>query len=131
MVPVRVLLVEDVSESQTRLRNALEANGYEVSCASSAPAGLLSLARFAPDVLVLDPLAGRGRADEWIPALERFRARRPLAVVGLARTHTAIERRALRRLADLAVVTRPVDPCRVLQALRDWALPDEGTRHAA
>jgi DNA-binding response OmpR family regulator len=50
----RVLVVEDDAGTQTLLRKQLVAKGFEVTVAANGLAGLMSLERSPPDVIVCD-----------------------------------------------------------------------------
>ena len=48
------------------LKEELESSGgYEVISTSSPASGMLCLARYQPDVLLINPYAGRGTMEEW------------------------------------------------------------------
>lgn len=107
MFSTRILIIAHEGPELRRVRERLENEGYETHATSTAAAGLLLLGRLQPEVLVLDPLVGRGRPEEWRRGLERYREERSLAIV-LA-TDDPLARRALSDVADLGVVPRSFD----------------------
>lgn len=130
MFPIRVLLVEDALPFLRILTTALKTHGFEVFFASSTAAGMLSLARMQPDVLVLHPQAGRGSVVEWRRAISRYREAHPLGLLLLARRIPAAEQDTLSDLADVGTLARPAAPARILTALLEWA-GDEQTMSRA
>jgi DNA-binding NarL/FixJ family response regulator len=133
MIPVRVLLVD---ESLPRLRELTEAleysGGFEVFTAVSPAGGQLRLARLQPDLLIANPYAGRGTAQEWRRAVERYRSSRSLSVLMLADRVHEPDRSVLREMADLGVVPHH-QASRVLDTiLTGWARQEqeECLRHA-
>ena len=86
MIPVRVLMVDEALPVLRELQRELgNSECFEVYTATSSGAGMFSLARLQPDVLVLNPCAGRGSPEEWRRALERYRMTRSLGVLLLQR----------------------------------------------
>ncbi len=122
MIPIRILIVEDALPILHRLRDGLEATGdFEVFTASSAPAGLLGLARLQPDVLILQPQTGRGSLEEWRRAIERYRAGRSLAVLVMSARIPSRAREILDGMADLGVVDRFPHPRLIHRLVTTWA----------
>lgn len=122
MVPIRILLVEDPQPALPDLRSALERSGdFEVACSTSFGAGMLSLARRRPDLLVLDPYAGRGSVDGWRRAVRRYRSSHALGLLALSRRFAVRDRELLREMADLGVFSPPVTERDVRTLLEDWA----------
>ncbi len=123
MLPVRVLVLGDRRAVIFRLRAALEVEGYLVVAAvaaSAAPAPLLS--KISPD-LVIAHFAGpaRPRLEAWRRAVETFRARHALSVLGLAGGGLdAEERRVFESFADLGILGRPFQRKAVLACLERW-----------
>lgn len=133
MIPVRVLLVDESLPLLRGLKEELESSGgFEVFTAVSPAAGLLRLARLQPDLLIANPYAGRGTAEEWRRAVERYRSGRSLSVLMLADRVHEPDRSVLRDIADLGVVPHH-HPSRVLDTiLTGWARQEqeESLRHA-
>jgi DNA-binding response OmpR family regulator len=102
MIPVRVLVVAD---SRSRLRGLMReietSEGFEAVAAASPAAGMLALARTQPDLMIVDPFAGGGTAEEWRRAIAHYRAARPLGVAVLAARPSERDRVLLEPLADL------------------------------
>ena len=122
MLPLRILLVEDAPPVLQDLRAALDnSSGFEVCCATSCPAGMLTLARRQPDLLVLNPYAGRGTVEAWRRAVRRFRASRQLSVIALARRVSSRDRAGLRELADLGIYSPRTEAWRIQAVLEGWA----------
>jgi hypothetical protein len=121
MIPIRVLLVEDALPLLRHLKGDLEAEGgFEVFHATSQAAGMLSLARLQPDVLVLNPYAGRGSVEEWRRAIDRYRNGRCLGLLALAGKMPHHDLEVLSGLADLGLLKRPASTRRILSTLLDW-----------
>jgi hypothetical protein len=121
MIPIRVLLVEDALPVLRRLKGDLEAEGsFEVFHATSMAAGMLSLVRVQPDVLVLNPYAGRGSVEEWRRTVERYRNGRSVGLVALAGATPARDREVLAQLADLGILRRPTSTRRILSSILNW-----------
>jgi DNA-binding NarL/FixJ family response regulator len=133
MIPVRVLLVDESLPRLRELTEELEASGgFEVFTAVSPAGGQLRLARLQPDLLIANPYAGRGTAEEWRRAVERYRSGRPLSVLILADRVHEPDKSVLRSVADLGVVPHQ-QAGRVLETiLSGWARreQEEPLRHA-
>ena len=101
----RVLVIEDNADLAFGLRNNLEIEGYEVEVASDGKAGLESVLRHPPDLVVLDLM---------LPGLDGFRVLKALRQDGLempvliltARGEEADKVRGLKLGAD-DYVTKP------------------------
>lgn len=117
MFSTRILIIAHEGPELRRARERLRAEGYETHVASTAAAGLLFLGRLQPDIVVLDPLVGRGRPEDWRRGLERYREGRPLAVA--LTTDDPSARRSLADVADLGVLPRVFD----VEHL--WSIVDE------
>ncbi len=125
MIPIRILLVDEGPESLEGLKDELESSGsFEVTWATTCGAGMLSLARSRPDVLVLNPYAGRGSVEEWRRAVERYRSARPLGLVAVAGRIPAPDRAPLRQMADLGILGPGVSAERIRSRLVRWADPE-------
>jgi DNA-binding response OmpR family regulator len=125
MIPIRILLVDEGAQILQGLKGELErSESFEVTWATTCSAGMLSLARSRPDVLVLNPYAGRGSVEEWRRAVERYRGTRPLGIVALAGRIPARDRAPLRELADLGIFGSGVNAERIRSLLVRWADPE-------
>lgn len=125
MIPVRVLLVEEslpVLRGVTELLD--ECGGFEVYSAVSPAAGMLSLARMQPDLLILHPFAGRGTAEEWRRAVNRYRVGRALSTLVLADRISDHDRELLEEIADLGIRPRRPGPGLLEAILAGWAGED-------
>jgi hypothetical protein len=132
MVPIRILLVEDMLRLARDLARDLEEVGsFEVHTASSMAAGLLTLARLRPDILIVYPYAGRGTPEEWSCTVERFRANRPLSLLVLSGAHPERETEVLGGLADLGMVPRHAGSEQILALLERWFETGENLLQAA
>ncbi len=80
MLSSRLLIVASETEEQRRVCEQLAVLGLDVHLAGTGAAGLLMLGHLQPDALILDPCAGRGRASDWVRALERYRGGRALSL---------------------------------------------------
>ncbi|MCA9754351.1 MAG: hypothetical protein KDA27_01005 [Candidatus Eisenbacteria bacterium] len=107
MFSTRILIIAHEGPDLRRAQERLSEIGYETHLANTAAAGMLLLGKLQPEIVVLDPLVGRGRPEDWRRALERFRAGRPLAVV--LTTDDPFARRSLAEAADLGVLPRMFD----------------------
>jgi DNA-binding response OmpR family regulator len=132
MIPVRVLVVED---SRPLLRSICEeleaADGFEVITAGSPAAGMLTLARLQPDLLILDPFAGGGTPEEWNRTVARYRNARPLSVLVLADRLSDRDRGILETLADLGIQARYAISRITEAVLTAWAESAEPLSEAA
>ena len=132
MIPVRVLLVEESWPLLQELRRALEASdGFEIFTAVSPAAGMLGLARYQPDLLVLDPFSGGGTAEEWKRAIQRYRTARSLSVLILADSLSPHDHAQLDALADLGVRERAVGGHLLETILTAWAEQGDPLREVA
>jgi len=80
MISARILVVLDDGPKRSALARQLECLGAEVFMSGTGSGGLLLLGRLQPDVLVLDPTAGRGRSEDWRRGVERYRSNRSLSL---------------------------------------------------
>lgn len=132
MIPIRVLLVDDALPLLRTLKQVLEASGsFEVFQATSQAAGMLGLARMQPDILVLNPTAGKGSVEEWRRAVERYRHGRSLGLIALADALAPRDAEILGALADLGILKRRSGPRRILSLLLEWSGQDTGLRRAS
>jgi DNA-binding NarL/FixJ family response regulator len=134
MIPVRVLLVDESLPLLREVKEELESSGgFEVFTAVSPAAGMLALARLQPDLLIANPYAGRGTAEEWRRAVDRFRSGRPLSVLVLADRLPEPDASVLRDIADLGVVAHRQGSQVIETVLTGWACQEqeEPMRHAA
>jgi DNA-binding NarL/FixJ family response regulator len=126
MIPVRVLLVDESLPLLRGIKEELESSGgFEVFTAVSSAAGLLGLARLQPDLLIVNPYTGRGSAEDWRRAAERYRAGRPLSVLVLANRVGARDALVLRELADLGIVPHRPGTRVVETILTGWACQEQ------
>ena len=111
----RVLVVEDDDELRFLWIDALESNGYAVVGVNDGALALIEIARFEPDLILLDLIMPRAEMD-GLALLSRFTAipalaRVPIVVVsGLGEPLlTAIEPETAGALSIAGVVQKPVD----------------------
>jgi hypothetical protein len=132
MIPIRILLVEDAHPVGKDLERDLASYGnFDLQIAFSAAAGMLLLARLQPDVLVLNPHAGRGSPEEWRRTIECFRHNRPLAVLVLTGTMSRREGEGLSSVADIGLIPRRCGSAGIRSALERWLGTDEILLQAA
>jgi DNA-binding NarL/FixJ family response regulator len=134
MIPVRVLLVDESLPLLRGVKEELESSGgFEVFTAVSPAAGMLALARLQPDLLIANPYAGRGSAEEWRRAVERYRSGRALSVLVLADRLPEPDASVLRDIADLGVLPLRHGSRVIETILTGWACQEqeESLRHAA
>jgi two-component system phosphate regulon response regulator PhoB len=79
--PVRVLVVDDSTEAREAVRRALQREGFDVEQAADGPAALETMARRAPDLVLLD-LAMPGMSG--LEVLVRLRQTSTLPVIVLS-----------------------------------------------
>jgi DNA-binding NarL/FixJ family response regulator len=104
------------------IREELElSEGFEVLTAGSPAAGMLTLARMRPDLLILDPFSGGGTPEEWNRTVARYRSARPLSVLVLADRLSDRDRGILETLADLGIQARHAVDRIVSTVLTGWA----------
>ena len=127
MFSTRILIIAHDGPDLRRARERLQVEGYESDVANTAAAGLLFLGRLQPDIVVLDPLVGRGRPEDWRRGIERYREGGPLAVI--LTTDDPFARRSLADLADLGILSRAFD-VEALCSLVDEFDDDEEFRRA-
>lgn len=126
MIPVRVLLVEESLPVVRAVKELFEeCGGFEVHTVLSPAAGMLSLARMQPDLLILNPYAGRGTPEEWRRALDRYRLGRAISTLVLADRMSEHDREVLDEVADLGIRPRRPGPWMLETILSGWA--DEET----
>ena len=122
MIPLRVLLVEDALPVLKDLRAALEESGeFEISCATSFPAGMLVLARSRPDLLLVNPYACRSSIEEWRRGVALYRNHHSLGVLALARRVPTQDRIPLQEMADLGILPSGIEARRIQAILEEWA----------
>ena len=131
MRPIRVLLVDEPHPASLTVQRELETVGFDVHVASTPVAGMLSLARVKPDLLMVNPHAGHGTSAEWQRAIQRYRVSHSLAVLVIAVQLPPKERKTLAEVADLGVVDRPSCPGCVLQILAAWRGQEHRTGHVS
>ncbi len=118
--PRRVLLVEDDEDSRVLMAEALSEAGFEVYAAASGAAGLQTLAERSVDVVVTDlGMPGMGGLEMARAAKEIAPTVPVVVVTGWMEREQAA--RAREESVDV-VLTKPVDPVELLQAL-DGVLP--------
>jgi DNA-binding response OmpR family regulator len=115
----RVLIVDDDRVIQELLRVNLELEGYEVASASDGEEGLARFDEFRPQLVLLDIMMPK--LDGWQVArrLTASEAGRGVPIVVLsARAQDAdVERGS--EIGVAAYVTKPFDPIRLLDLIRD------------
>jgi hypothetical protein len=92
---------------------------------------MLSLARHQPDVLMINPSAGRGTMEEWRRTIEHYRATRPLGLIVLAHRLSPRDLETAGDLADLGVITHPFEPELIREILARWSGAEEILSRAA
>jgi hypothetical protein len=126
MIPIRVLLVDESLPLLRAIKDELESSGgFEVFTAVSPVAGLLGLARLRPDLLIANPYAGRGTAEDWRRAVERYRAGRSLSVLLLADRVREPDASVLRGIADLGIVPHRQGTRVIETILTGWAYQEQ------
>jgi hypothetical protein len=127
VIPLRAIVALDEGAAAAA-RRALEGAGHEVFAARTATQGLILLSRVHPDLLLLDPSCGGGRAEDWRRALARFRRSRALGLLVVA--PSASIRALFSSEADLGVHEQIPPSRRLLALVAQWAGEDEEMRRA-
>jgi hypothetical protein len=129
VIPLRTIVALDEGIASSGLTRALEGAGLEVFRTSGAPRGWMLLGRVHPDLLVLDPSCGGGRAEDWRRAIARFRRSRALGLLVVSPSATI--RALFSSDADLGVYERLPSPKRLLEILEGFGGESESMREAS
>lgn len=110
---LHILVVEDDDHGRAILRDLLKYFGANVMVASSARDGLLRLRHLEPDVVVADVRL----RDHNAPWLLRAARTLPCAAPFVAVTGYDVEERAVRAQGFAALLRKPLDQDRLVNAL--------------
>jgi CheY-like chemotaxis protein len=120
-VPLRILCVDDNIDSAESLGQMLRMYGAEVMVCHSGQAALAAVARFKPDVAVLDVTMPEMDGCELARRLRDQFGERPLLIAALtALDGYAALSREVESGFDLHF-TKPVAPTELIDALTDYA----------
>jgi signal transduction histidine kinase/ActR/RegA family two-component response regulator len=106
----KVLVVEDNDDVREMLRTALECDGHEVRTAADGPAALALLARWSPDVALLDIGLPGMDGYELARALRGTPQGRRLALIAVTGYAATSDRRRAEAAGFDAHLSKPVDP---------------------
>jgi two-component system chemotaxis response regulator CheY len=115
--PPLVLIVDDNADARDICTRILEAAGYRTATATSGAEALASLEKEVPGLVVLDlsmPEMDGFTAAHMIRKQPRTARLPVLVLTGLS----ANVEEAARRAGGTAFVTKPIDPARLLAAVR-------------
>jgi DNA-binding response OmpR family regulator len=118
----RVLLIEDDPDIKTILRASLEYEGFAVTEATSAPAGIDLVEAHHPELVILD-LMLPGKDGWWfLREVQQCPSPRPVMLVLTARSGQA-ERLMAQSLGAAAFMVKPFDPKEVVTKVRSLIGP--------
>ena len=78
---VRILVVDDIEDNRTVLRDRLESQGYSVTTAVDGEDALEAVRRTPPDLVLLDVMMPRLDGIETVKRLKTAKASRPIPVI--------------------------------------------------
>lgn len=123
----KVLHVEDEPDIRTITKVALEKIGQmTVESCASGPEGLDAIAAFAPDMVLLDAMMPGMDGPEVLTRLREREDTKDIPVVFMTAKVQAQEIEGYKNLGALDVISKPIDPMKLHQQLKDiWAsMPD-------
>ena len=110
----RVLVVDDAEEVRALLRAALEEEGYAVELARDGQEGIAALARFGPDVILLDLMMPNVSGWEF---MSRYRELPRPHVPGIVLSAIPPHALSMRALDVEAIMPKPISLDRLLAAI--------------
>jgi PAS domain S-box-containing protein len=113
----RVLIVEDDADARESLQLLLELAGHEVETAEDGPRGLEKLARFRPEVALIDLGLPGIDGYEMARTLRRMREAQATRLIALTGDGQAEDRRRALDAGFDVHLTTPVDPERLQRLL--------------
>lgn len=125
----RVLVVDDSPTIRRVVGSVLQRAGHEVSTAESGDQGLVEIAAFAPDIVLLDMvMPGMGGLDVLSRIDEEFGDAGPPIILMCTRTdQVTADNRELRRVGVVDTITKPFSP-EALLAVLHHSLEKHGRR---
>lgn len=118
---VRVLLVDDDKDICEVLQFVLESRGAVVSVAASVVGALAALESSMPDVLLSDIAMPGGTGYDLMRAIVAARGTRAPPAVALSAYTRGHEQREALASGFQMVLTKPIDPAALINAVRDLA----------
>jgi DNA-binding response OmpR family regulator len=113
----RVLIVEDEAVVADTLRQILSSNGYDTHVSYSAEAALNSLARWAPDLAILDVMLPKMNGIDLALALkEHLPDCRILLISGQPSVENLLSD-ARAKGHDFEILAKPVHPTEIMDAI--------------
>jgi CheY-like chemotaxis protein len=109
-IPRSILIVDDDLAITETLATVFEKHGYEVRCAHSAEVAIETIARWAPDLAILDVMLPRMNGIELAGVLK---ANRPACHLVLFSGHTgtqALIEEAAKKGSMFEILIKPVHP---------------------
>ena len=119
----RILYVEDDPDIQAVVRLALEAvGGFTVDLCSSGREALAKAETFGPDLLLLDVMMPELDGPATLQALRQIPALAPVPAIYMTAKTRPQDITALRGQGAIGVITKPFEPMRLPDQIRDiWA----------
>lgn len=122
----RVLVVEDTEDNRRILRDLLGSAGYDVVEASDGAEGLSAVARFSPDLVVLDIQLPVIDGHEVARRLKADPKTRDIPIVAVTSYALAGDEEKSRAAGCDAYVAKPFSPRHLLATIRGF-LPGGGS----
>jgi len=113
-----VLLIEDEPNIMEAIRFFLSRDGWRVSCHSDGATALDAVARFAPDVVVLDVMLPNRSGFDVLRDLRSDPATATLPILMLTAKGQARDRERAEHLGSSAFMTKPFSNSEVRDQLR-------------
>lgn len=118
--PVHILLIEDDTTIADMYRVQLEYDGYKITVAGTAEAGLSSMAAASPDIVLLDLLLpDRSGLEVMEQITQTFPSHPPVVILSNYGEPTMIERGLAMGAVEYLVKSR-VTPETVSRSIRGW-----------
>jgi CheY-like chemotaxis protein len=119
MRPLRILIVEDESDSANALTLLLKPHGHEVALACDGPGGIEEATRNPPDVVLLDIGLPGFSGYEVAARIRQLPAQRPFIIATTGYGDPAARDQSKAAEIDLHLV-KPVNPEELLRLLQYW-----------
>ena len=125
----RVLVVDDDRDVREVLRNLLTMKGYEVVAAEDGMTAVASMAKYHPDLMILDVSMPRMSGFQTCQAIRKMKGNDQIPVVFLSAKKSEQDKKYGERIGGDVYVTKPYNQNELLliveRLLRQRAHPDE------
>lgn len=115
----KILVAEDSKTEQIRLKQLLEASGYEVRIVESGQEALTSLNDFKPDLILMDIIMEGGDGYQACRKIKKNDETKNIPIIMVSSKSNEVDRKWAIKLGALDYIVKPYVDAQLLQRLSE------------